>query len=628
MPRSTDDQPRRATTTSAAPAAGPADGPFFTSGRVVFLIAAAACLVYANALGGQFVFDDTRQIVNNPQLHSWSNVLSGFAGDVWAFQRATPAGDVPPPYYRPLFTAYLTFGYQLFGLWEPGWHLLSLLAHVAATVLFFRLARLLCDDPRVAALAALIFAVHPAHAESVAWATGIPDTLAALFYLPALIWYVRYRRGGGRRLLGLSAGAFALALLCKETAVVLPLLVATWELLSHEGPAPAARLRASAARVAPFLAVAAAYLVARFAVLGRLGWQHPTMAGVSDAQLLASVPQVLAGYLRHLVAPFDLSLIYDAPLARGFADARFLVPAAILAGLAVALWALRRRLSRAHWFALALLFAPLLPVLNLSVFHQEYLIQDRYLYLPSAGFCLLAAVLLARLGRTRATVAAVMLLVTLGASTVWQNRVWATSAALWGRAVAHAPHQWAPRYNLGLALLAEKDYAGARAELRAAAERQPRVAVVHNSLALAEDALGDEAAAVASLERALALDPHLSEARNNLGTIHFRRGRYAAAREQFELALRRDPDSAQARFNLARTLAAAGDHAAAVPHFEQAVARDPADAEARYHLGLSYSATGRREAARAQLARALADERLPQRAAEMRAALEKLKSHQ
>jgi tetratricopeptide (TPR) repeat protein len=620
MSKSTADQTRQPAATTAAP------GAFLAEGRVLFLLVAAALFVYANALGGHFVFDDTKQIVNNPQLHSWANVLAGFTSDVWAFQGAALNGDVPPPYYRPLFTAYLTAGYQLFSLWEPGWHLLSLLAHAAATVLFFRLARLLCADARAAALAALLFAVHPIHAESVAWATGIPDTLAALFYLPSLIWYVRFRREGGRRLLALSVGAFALSLLCKETAVVLPLVVAAWELLFNETKSAAARRRGAALRSAPFFGVAAVYLLARFAVLGRLSWQHPTMANVSDASLLATVPQVLAGYLRHLVAPFDLSLIYDAPLARGFADARFLVPAALLAGLAVALWALRRRLARVHWFALALLFAPLLPVLNLRVFHQEYLIQDRYLYLPSAGFCLLVALLVVRLARGRAALAAAaLLLVAFGASTVWQNRVWADSAALWRRAVAHAPQQWAPRYNLGLALLSEKDYAGARAELRAAAERNPRVAAVHNSLALAEDALGDERAAVAGLERALALDPNLYEARNNLGAIHFRRGRYDAAREQFELALRRDPSATQVRFNLARALAAAGEHAAALPNFEAVVARDPADAEGRYHLGLSYAATGRRADARAHIERALGDERLPQRAAEMRAALEKLK---
>lgn len=628
MSKSKADTPRPHAATDGVRPAPPSHGGALTEGRVLFLLVAAALLVYANALGGQFVFDDTKQIVNNPQLHSWANAWHAFASDVWAFQRGAATADIPPPYYRPLFTAYLTAGYQLFGLWEPGWHLLSLLAHAAATALFFRLARLLSADLWTAALAALLFAVHPAHVESVAWATGGPDMLAALFYLPALIWYVRFRREGGRRRLVLSAASFALSLLCKETPVVLPLIVASWELIFGGKNSPGARLRGAAAHAAPFVAVAAAYLAARVAVLGSVSRQHPAMSQVSDSSILTTVPQVLAGYLRHLVAPFNLSLIYDAPLARGLGDPRFVVPAIILAGLAVALWAFRRRLGREHLFALVLLFAPLAPVLNLRVFHPDYLIQDRYLYLPSAGFCLLAALLLTRLARTRprpALAAAVLLLVSYGAGTVLQNGVWADSAALWARAAAHAPDLWSPHYNLGLALLGRKDYAAARAEFAAAAGRNPNVAAVHSSLALAEDALGDERAALASLDRALALDANLHEARNNLGAIHFRRGEYAAAREQFTQALKRDPSSAQVRFNLGRVLAATGDHAGAIPHFEAVVARDPVDAEGRYHLGLSYAATGRRGVGVAQIERALGDERVPQRAVEMRAALDELR---
>lgn len=616
-------------TRDAAATTPEAAGPALTEGRVIFLLVAAALLVYANALGGQFIFDDTKQIVNNPQLHSWANLWRAFLTDVWSFQEVAATADAPPPYYRPLFTVYLTVGYKLFGLWEPGWHLLSLLTHATATVLFFRLARLLTEDLKTAAVAGLLFAVHPAHVESIAWATGIPDPLAALFYLPALTFYVRFRREGGRSLLALSLAFFALSLLCKETTVVLPGLVAVWELLFSGQASWMARARVAATRSAPFFAVAAGYVAVRLAVIGSVSWQHPVMADVPVSSTLASAPEALALYLQHLVAPFNLSLVYDVPLARGLSDPRFVVPVLILSGLGLALWLVRRRLRGEHLFALVLLLAPLAPVLNLRVFHFDYVVQDRYLYLPSVGFCLLAALAWAGLARARrqaALAAAAVLLVAFSASTILQNRVWAGSLSLWARAVEHAPRLWTTHYNLGLALLELKDYEAARAEFVAAAELEPRSAAVQNSLGLAADALGDERAAVESLRRALALEPSLYEARNNLGAIHFRRGEYAAAREQFALAHQTAPHSPQVKFNLGRVLAATGDHAAAVPLLEAVVARDPSDAEGRYHLGLSYAATGRRSAAVAQLERALGDERAPQRAAEMRAALDKLNS--
>src|SRR5260370_26337827 len=87
---------------------------FLSDSRALFLIIASTVLVYANSLSGAFVFDDTKQIAGNPALRSWSNIARAFTSDVWAFQRGTLTKDIPPPYYRPLFTAYLTINYQLF----------------------------------------------------------------------------------------------------------------------------------------------------------------------------------------------------------------------------------------------------------------------------------------------------------------------------------------------------------------------------------------------------------------------------------------------------------------------------------------------------------------------------------
>jgi hypothetical protein len=102
--------------------------------RALFLTIAATVLVYANSLSGAFVFDDTKQIVGNPSLHSWSNIFRAFSNDVWSFQRGTLSKDIPPPYYRPLFTIYLTIKYKLFGLWEPGWHIMNLVVHTSSNV--------------------------------------------------------------------------------------------------------------------------------------------------------------------------------------------------------------------------------------------------------------------------------------------------------------------------------------------------------------------------------------------------------------------------------------------------------------------------------------------------------------
>lgn len=607
--------------------ASAADAFAFGEGRITFLLVAVAVLVYANSLGGQFLFDDTKQIVNNPALHSWTNVFKAFTSNVWSFQRAL-TNDAPPPYYRPLFTAYTTLGYQLFGLWTQGWHIASIVVHSAATLLVFKLIKRLGGAIVVAAGAALLFAVHPVHVESVAWISGVPDPLAALFFIPALIWFARYRQERARVWLALSVVAYALSLLCKETAITLPLVVAVWDTTRDDARPPRARLKRAALACVPYLAVACVYLLIRVAVLGAIGWTHPLLADAPASSLLLTVPSVFARYLQHLVAPFYLSLLYGTGLVGDVGDARFLLPAFVLVALAVALWFLRRRLTAAHWTALALIVAPLLPVLNLKALHPEYEIQDRYLYLPSVGLCWLAALVCASLAQRRRTPAlalACIVIVAFGVSTVLQNRVWDNSVALWRRAVVYAPGSASAHYNLGLAEMQSKNYAAARSEFLTSLGINSRVAAVYNNLALSEDALGDSQSATENLRRAIQLDPELNEAHNNLGAVLFRRGDYAAAREQLDGALKRDPESPSARYNLARTLAATGDHGSAIPLYEALLAATPADSEVRFYLGLSYAATGRQSLARSNIERALVDERVPERAAEMRRQLDKLR---
>ena len=602
----------------------------FSESRILFLIVAATVLVYANSLSGTFVFDDTKQIAGNPALHTWSNIFRAFTSDVWSFQRGTLTADIPPPYYRPLFTTYLTLNYKLFGLWEPGWHLMNLLVHVAVTVAVYFLLKRLSGTQLVAGLAALLFGLHTAHVESISWISGIPDPLAALFYVPSLLWYVRYREEGHGKWLAASVIAFGLAILCKETPLALPLVLCVWELSRPTSrPSLALRLKDIVLQMIPYTVVAAAYLALRFSVLGRLSWKHPFMARVPDSAIWMTVPYVFVNYLKHLLAPFHLSLIYGTSFITSAGDPRFLLPVGILVGLGFILWIYRKKLSQQVWMAIAMMVAPLLPVLNLKVFHYEYIIQDRYLYLPSIGFCYLIAIAILQLARKRAALAvalSVVVLLAFGASTILQNRVWHDSVALWQRAVYYSPNSWSTHYNLGLAYLVLKQYEPARNELVEAKRLYQGNANVYNNLALAQAGLGHADEAIANLKTALALDPHLLEAHNNLGALLYERGDYAPAKLEFSRALERDPSSGSARFNLARTLAAMSDHAGAIREYEALLAVDADDVPARYQLGLSYEAVGRKSEAVTEMIRALQMDRDAIHAAEIRKKLEEIQS--
>jgi tetratricopeptide (TPR) repeat protein len=363
--------------------------------------------------------------------------------------------------------------------------------------------------------------------------------------------------------------------------------------------------------------------------LGRLSWEHPYSAHLQDSTIWLTVPFVLMKYLAHLIAPFYLSLLYGTPFAVSFSDLHFLLPFVAFLGFAALLLIYRKRIGEDVWAGLGLLFIPLLPVLNLKVFHYEYIVQDRYLYLPSIGFCFLTAFLISGLMRRSPPLAAVLALVILASfavGTLLQNRVWRDSVSLWSRSVSTAPGSWSAHYNLGLAYLNAKRNDEAREQFLVAKAAKPDEPSIYNNLAIAQSGLGDPDNAILTLQQSLALDPASLEAHNNLGSLFYEKGRYEDARQEFLKTLARDPASLSARFNLARTLQASGDKNGAVREYEALLSRDPDDAAARYQLALSYAAVGRRADAVSGLQRALSTERDPSQAEEMRKALETLQS--
>src|SRR5215471_4611023 len=201
--------------------------------RIALIIGLAACLTYANAIGGQFVIDDTEQIVANQEIRSWSMIPQAFRTHVWAFQenRKLLRIPIPFPYYRPIFTVVLTIGYHIFGLRPQGWHLISLLLHIVCSIGVYFVLFQFSSNKTAALISALLFAVYPVHAESVCWISGMTDPLYGSFFLFSLFSYLRYRSSGQRWWLWLSLFLFALSLLSKETAISLAPLVLAYEML-------------------------------------------------------------------------------------------------------------------------------------------------------------------------------------------------------------------------------------------------------------------------------------------------------------------------------------------------------------------------------------------------------------
>jgi tetratricopeptide (TPR) repeat protein len=365
-------------------------------------------------------------------------------------------------------------------------------------------------------------------------------------------------------------------------------------------------------RLIPFAIVGVLYLDARFFVLGSI-----TGGGKPAPRAWLSLPYIFTDYLIYQIAPIKLSITYDTTFVTRVADRRVWLPCLLLLLVATSMWVWRRHLNRRVGMALALIMFPLLPALNLGIFGEGYILQDRYFYISAIGFCWLASTLIfAAAGRRPVAVTALagVVIVALGAGTVLQNHIWSDSRLLWGRATERAPQLSDAYDQLGIAYGQYGDYEASRdAFLKSLklATKEKEKARSYCNLAVVLNYLHQRDEAFATMQQALLILPNMLDAHNNMGYFYMEQGDYQKAQEHLERALQIEPRYVRARANLAQTKASLGDYRGAIQQFEIVLAQQPEDRLVRYKLALSY--VGLKEYAKAseQLERLMATEPNP-----------------
>ena len=460
------------------------------------LLALIAVAVYANSLGNGFVGDDKQQLLQNP-IVTGHRIGAAFGSGVWAFR------GIQGNYYRPLqFLVYMLL-YGLFGFQPFGFHLFFLLLHAANTVLVYFLTDRLTLRPRVAAVAAFLFAVHPIHTEVVDWVAALPDLLVTTAVILG-VWIFARQKGTphGRQIAGHCA-LYLAALSSKETGIVLLPLYAgfEWILLGRRWRG----LRANAGLYGAMAGTLAVYLGARWAALGGLAPAQQTFYRLSPPEFAGSVVVIAAQYLGRLVWPGRLNYFHVFHPTIGITPG-LLISLAALAGLAVA--AFSRFTPRVVSFAVFWMALALAPALNLTGVGQN-VFAERYLYLPSVGFACIAALAWAWCDsrQPRLAIAAGTLVVCAAAwQTIARNSDWHDDFTLLSMTVQQSPSAGILHNNLAGAYVDRDDLDGALAEERLAVQFEPRSAPFHKNLGLLLMAR-DPRAAIPQFEEAQALDP-------------------------------------------------------------------------------------------------------------------------
>lgn len=597
--------------------AKPSSGFEFSRHWVLGLILGFTFLAFANSIiSNQFAYDDQTQILDNGLIRDFKNLPTAFTNEVWFFrylQDQDPEKQEGPttPYYRPLFTVYLMVGWHTFGTWPQPWHLLNVLMHLIAVYFAFLILEKVTGDLRVSAVATIMFAVHPLRVESVAWISGVTDLFLAFFLLPSFYLYMRYRESGRKNFLLGSLGLFLLAAFSKEPAVALPIFIVAYELfIINRGDGLAKRIARGALYGLIFFAVSAVYFWMRYEALGFV-FHHSGYTKHPFGAVILTIPLVICKYIALLVWPFwpvKLSLFHATYLVRSPLSPRFILPLLVVLAIGFALWRLRSSLVirfAALWFAIHLL-----PVLNLSAFAEDFMVQERYVYIPSIGFSLLVALGLmnipyekligsySRIQTQKAVIVAIVLAMMV--TTVIQNTVWEDDLTLWEYGVKAAPDQTMPHFILGHKNLTRNDTLAVVENFENYMKLDPNNAVVVSNLAAAHlfayEITNDRKhidRSIALSEKGLKLTDRYAPLWDTMGrayTFNTELKNYARAHYFFDQALKLQPENAMINFHKGATYALEQKLDPAVEYLENARRLEPDLPDVHKFLGYTYRA--------------------------------------
>ena len=639
---------------------------------VVVLLSLLGSLAYVSTLQHDFVWDDNFQIVKNPFLHHDEAVIHIFTTDVWGYTKPGQGGV--SNYYRPLQMLCYRWISHAVGLDPFFFHLTNVILHVVVTLLCYLICWYLTQELVVAAFGAALFALHPIHTEAVAWIGALPELGCALFMLLSFLLFLMSKvpgssatraRGKGspqtwqsptnHRGLLLWAGSlvsFSISLLWKEMALSLPILVASYQfIIPRRSQRVKERLFAAIQQSFPYIGVVVLYLIWRYQVLGFISRRQQAWE-LNPIEFTGNGLYLIAKYWMKLILPLQLNSFHVFDPVRFFTDIRILSSIGFLVVIGVFLWKSFRAAPLAC-FLTSWVFLSLVPVLNITGVGIN-VFAERYLYIPSFGFCLLLTWLVFKLGRQTkygrflAFASLVLLAIWYGSQGYSRNKVWKNDLTLYSQTVLDSPNSALIRNAYAQVLSSKKkDTEGAEGQYWQAIEianrRSPKdlqqianaygglggiyaqrgqyekaLEVVEKGLdtgsypietgigyGLVLMHLGRLQEATSVLQKIHEIYPNDELVLDALGVLALGRQEFNRAIIYFKKAVNLVPDFASARNNLGRTYIEMRRFAEALPHLQKARFISPNDPVISTNLSMVLAGLGRPSEARQHLEHAL-----------------------
>jgi hypothetical protein len=508
--------------------------------RSLLIICTLSFAVFAMSLGGDFIMDEIPGFIESEKIRSIGHWTGYFATGLWD---NSSLGIKDQFLYRPLVALYGSIMYHLFGGHPFMFHMMNVFLHAANSVMVFVLARVFfrSENTCLPICAALLFALHPVHVEAVAWIGGGVDVCMTFFFMLSFLFYVRYREDSRFVFFLISVILYVLALLYKETAITLPLLVLLYDFTEDK--------KVYGKRALLFLFITAIYFVVRTSVLGKaLGTLTYSFQGVQNVLYLAVLD------MKFLFFPWPAGYKFQMP------DIGVSAGVASLAFIVLLVWAVRK--NRKMLFPALWIVIPLAPPLLLA-FYSRPIFGDRFLYLPSVGFVILVASLFNELyGKYKKETLIVFcsLLTLWGTTTVVSSYLWMDDKAVYSGAIRNSPK-----------------YLGAYEGLARYYEKKGQI----------DESLNTYLRAVENVE-----GKNRAEAYDNIAYLYGSRGYSEKSIFYYEKQLEIDPQSTDALIGLGNNYLSRKEYEKAINYYTGVLSLSGKDLLAYYNLAIAYEGVG------------------------------------
>ncbi|MBW2975596.1 tetratricopeptide repeat protein [Candidatus Woesearchaeota archaeon] len=577
----------------------------FSKEKIYFIvIILVTSFAYIGILKNGFVWDDHQFIEGWGLTRSFWNIPSVLKG-------ATPPEHTGV--YRPLRGLFYMISYKLWKLNPPGYHFQSMMIHLICTVLVYLIAVQITKKKTIGFMASLLFGTHPIHTEAVTPAASGFDLIGIVFFLASFYLYLKAESEGNKAgwIYPCSAVFAALAFFTYELTLTLPILIVFYDICFKRIKKESLYRRIK--RYSPYLISAMVYLFIRFFILDIWG-KGGYFAGSFYLTML-TMSKAFLKYIYLVIFPFSLNFNHkissgilsyvvtdmnrEAVIAQSVLDFNILSSIAVIIALLAIMMKGIKKFPLVS-FCIGWFFIGLLPVSN--IIPQLVVLSEKYLYIPSFGFCLLFSYLTYNLyssiskknklmGKAIAVLFA-FVVISYTITAIERNKDWRDDLALWSKTAERSPESAFAHNNLGWVLHLKGEKGPALEEYEKALKINPRLFEVYYNIGLIYQSEGKNEIAIEYYKKAISINPDYALPYHELGKAYYEQGMNEPAIEEYKKAISINPGFKEAYYNLGNAYHALGDIDHAMKEYRKALAIDPDYINALINLGNLYYIKG------------------------------------